>query len=246
MLHRRLLAPALAVVLAVTGALALGGSVQPAGAAVDVAESYAAPAAAPSTTDLLRGTYTARQGRLSGTRKPKIINVKRPQIVGTPSVRGTVKATPGRWNPKNVTVRYHWYLGSQQLKSTNRVLAVRPSWVGKRLQVSVVAVKRGYQKATVASRRSAKVSLPSLAPSAPLGLIGRPTVGRTLKVRLGSWGAKGVSFSITWKSNRATVGTGKRYRLAPSDRGHRVRAVVKAAKRGYDSGRASTPSVRVS
>lgn len=112
----------------------------------------AARAGHPSGTAVSAATAPVARGKApTATRKPA--------ITGTATVGRTVKATAGAWSPKAGSYRYEWRTnGSVVRGATRSSLKLTPSMRGKRLTVTVTALKVGYANgravsATVTVRR---------------------------------------------------------------------------------------------
>jgi hypothetical protein len=95
-------------------------------------------------------TITRRDARLAFRRH--VHNLERPAISGKPKVGRRVTATPGSWNPAQVTVTYRWLVAGRPVaRATHASYRPRRADVGKRLRVRVTASATGRTAATATS-----------------------------------------------------------------------------------------------
>ncbi len=71
---------------------------------------------------------------------PKVDRVTRPKIKGALRVGRRVRATKGVWSPRQVQVRYQWFVDGKKIRgATSRRLRLEGPWRGDRLTVRVTA-----------------------------------------------------------------------------------------------------------
>ncbi len=68
-----------------------------------------------------------------------------PKIAGAAAVGKTLKAIPGKWKTKDVTLKYQWFAGKKPINgATTAKYKVTKKVVGKRLRVVVTGTKTGF------------------------------------------------------------------------------------------------------
>ncbi|CAN5370363.1 hypothetical protein BH11ACT8_BH11ACT8_24440 [soil metagenome] len=234
-MNRRRFAVPLLIATLVAG---LGGtSYAVAGARHHEARTATSGAARTSpVADLLRGSYRADFGRLSGTHKPAVKNKRLPEIEGRAAVGAVLEVSTGRWNPSSVRLSYQWLADNRAIRgATSTTLRPTGGLIGKRLSVEVTAKKQGYRTATASSDRTGKVKPGGLRNTAEPSISGRTKVGKTLTADPGSWSERGVTFTYQWSSGGRAIAraTKASYRLKKSDLGDRITVEVTATKNGY-------------
>ena len=71
---------------------------------------------------------------------PKVDRIARPKIKGALKVGRRVRATKGVWSPRQVQVRYQWFVEGKKLRgATSHRLRLKGRWRGDRLTVKVTA-----------------------------------------------------------------------------------------------------------
>jgi hypothetical protein len=149
-----------------------------------------------------------------------------------------------------VTASYTWLASGTKIGAGSS-LVVPGSAYKKSLACQVtVSDAPGPASAPVTSA-SATVSL-GKAP-APLknkgpALSGKAAVGKTVKVKPGTWSVKGVKFKYQWLLNGKTIkgATKSSLKLSKSDNRKKLSCRVTAYETGYANGVATTKSVKVS
>ena len=89
-------------------------------------------------------------------------NIQRPAITGKPKVGQRVRATPGLWNPAQVTLTYRWRVAGRWVAGARHSFyRPRAADAGKRLRVRIRATApgRGAATATSPAKIVAKVTL---------------------------------------------------------------------------------------
>jgi hypothetical protein len=116
--------------------------------------TYLLPAAAMGKRVTVTVT-ASRTGATSGTatsaRTAPVVKGDAPKATAKPVIRGsvkvgaTVRATAGSWSPKPDAYRYEWRLNGKLLRgATGTKLKITKSMAGRKLTVTVVAVKNGH------------------------------------------------------------------------------------------------------
>ncbi|MBF0815065.1 CHAP domain-containing protein [Microbacterium paludicola] len=166
--------------------------------------------------------------------KPSLPASPIPTVSGSAVVGGTLTARPGTWAPTGVALTYRWLRNGAAIsgatKSTYRVVTAD---AGTKVSVQVTGAKAGY---TTTTRRSAAVSVPLLAMSAPVPTItGTLRVGSTLTANPGAWAPSGVVLTYQWlRAGQPIAGaTARTYRLAAADKGKAISVRVTGKKANY-------------
>jgi len=169
-----------------------------------------------------------------------------PTVTGAGRVGTVLTAQAGTW-PAGTTLAYRWSVGGKVVAG-----ATRPSYrlaakdVGKAVTVAVTGTKSGWAPVTKVSR-PVKAAPGRMARSPRPFQVGLPKVGRTLKVKAGTWDP-GVKLTYRWyRGGKPIAGaTKKSYKVKKADAGKRLRVKVTARKSGYTTVVRYTPrSVRV-
>ena len=185
-------------------------------------------------------------GASGGKAQAAPVVVSPPAIGGTPRQGALLRGTPGSWSGGPVSFAFQWRLcdaaGASCVdvaRANDSVYAVRPTDVGRTLQLRVTA-KNAAGGATAVSAQSAAVA--PAPPGAPLNT-GRPAVvGRLLKgervsAQPGTWsGTAPIRFTYDWRRCDAGGGACKdtskhdqNYRPRDKDIGHALRVLVSAS-----------------
>jgi hypothetical protein len=164
-----------------------------------------------------------------------------PTISGSARVGSTLTASPGPWTP-GTALAYAWSLdGAPIAGATSARLALTPSMAGGRVTVTVTGTRAGH---TTAQRTSSAVTVArgTLSSSRPR-ITGSAKVGRTLKVKVGSWAPR-PSFRYTWFANGRVVRTTTSPSLTVSRKwtGKKLRVKVTGTRAGYTTRSVTSPS----
>ena len=151
----------------------------------------------------------------------EIATVEAPQLSGEPYLDEVLTATPGSWTPVNPTIEYRWYADKVRLTTaTGPRLTLKPTLIGKKIQVITVARKPGYLTETALAQTAVgPVLAGKIVVDAPSRISGRPDVGATLKVLHGAPDPTDATVTQQWlRDGRAIRGaTGTTYRLTGAD-----------------------------
>lgn len=190
----------------------------------------------------LRVAVTAtRQGYTAQTRTSAAVvgglnpfRVVAPKVTGTAKAGRTLTAKAGSWAPTPTTIGYQWYRWGKAIpgatKSTYKLTAADRK---TEITVRVTGSAADYQTAT-ASSAAVKVEFGKLKAAKPK-ITGTAKVGKTLKVKRGTWKPKSVTYTYQWyRSGKAIADArGSSYKLVAADRGKKITVKVTAAKKGY-------------
>lgn len=159
-----------------------------------------------------------------------------PTIKGTAKVGKTLTVTTGTWSPK-VSFSYQWNAdGVAIAKATKASYKIAPAQAGKRITVTVTGRKANYTTVSKTSAATKKVASLAFSKKPAPKITGTVKVGKTLKVKLGTWAPKsGTTFSYAWfASGKAIPGaTSSKLKLASAQKGTKITVKVTAKKTGY-------------
>ncbi len=179
--------------------------------------------------------------------KPGVLSTTTPpEISGVPQVGETLSTSPGSWSPQPDQVRYQWRADGAALAGASAAnLAVGPELVGKKLTVTVTALKTGYPSVETLSASTTPVTPGDLRLTDVPRVTGTPEPGQTLTLR-----QPGVvpqpALGVQWLRDGVAIpgATGLTYRVTSNDLGSRVTADVRLTRAGYSplATRATTAS----
>ncbi|CAL9482815.1 Tat pathway signal protein [Streptomyces sp. enrichment culture] len=187
-----------------------------------------------------RGTFTVTE--------PQLRNTVAPKVTGTVEVGARVTAAPGSWSATPTSYTYQWKADGRAIAgATAKTYAVPAGLLGKKLSVTVTAVKSGWQSgtATSAAVTVAKGDAPR-ATTLPV-ITGTPKVGQTLRASKGTWSPAPTSYAYQWyASGRAISGaTRSSLVLTSAQRGKTITVKVIARRTGHKDGSALSRATAV-
>jgi hypothetical protein len=152
---------------------------------------------------------------------------------GTPSVGSLVTAQIAGW-AEGTSVTYQWLRdGVPVAGATSSSFVIPASMLGSSLRVAATGTRTGYT--TVSSVSEARVVQPATFSASTPRISGTAKVGRTLKVRVGSWAPR-PTFRYQWFANGRKISsksTKASFRLTSRQKGKRITVRVTATKAGY-------------
>ncbi len=174
---------------------------------------------------------------------------KLPAITGTVAVGSTVKASTGTWTPSATSYKYQWAANGTAIKgATSASLKITAALLGKKLTVTVTAIRTGHPNGKATSKTTAAVAK-GKAPKATKKpkISGTPKVGRKVKALVGTWSPKADSYKYEWRLNGKLIkgATGKTLKLTSKMRGKKLTVTVIARKAGHSNGKATSARVTV-
>ena len=180
---------------------------------------------------------------------PPLRATKAPAISGTVAVGATVKASAGSWTPAPTSYRYQWKANGSAIKgATGSSYPIAAAVLGKRLTVTVTAVRSGYPAGTAAAPATAAVAKGKAPKATKLPAItGTAKVGRTVRVSAGSWSPKADSYRYEWRLNGKLIkgATRSSLKLTASMRAKKLTVTVIAKRAGHADGKAAGKAVTV-
>lgn len=186
-----------------------------------------------------RGTFTVTEPQLTSTAAPK--------VTGTAKVGAKVTAAPGSWSAAPSSYTYQWQADGTAISgATAKTYTVAASVVGKKLTVTVTAVRSGWQSgtATSAAVTVAKGDAPT-ATKLPV-ISGTAKVGRTLKTSKGTWSPAATSYSYRWYANGKAISgaTKASLKLKSAQKGKKITVKVVAHRTGHKDGSAVSKATK--
>ncbi|MET8825820.1 hypothetical protein ABZX40_09885 [Streptomyces sp. NPDC004610] len=186
-----------------------------------------------------RGTFTVTEPQLTSTGAPK--------VTGTAKTGAKVSADPGTWSAAPTSYTYQWKADGRVLAgATGKTYTVPASVVGKKLTVTVTALRSGWRSgsATSAPVTVAKGDAPK-ASKVPV-ITGTAKVGRTLKAGKGTWSPAPTSYSYQWYANGRAIGgaTKSSLVLKSAQRGKKITVKVTAKLTGHKDGSAVSKATK--
>lgn len=186
-----------------------------------------------------RGLFTVTEPQLTGTAAPR--------ITGTAKTGAKVTAEPGSWSATPTSYMYQWKAdGSAISGATAKTYTVAASVVGKKLTVTVTAVKSGWQSGTATSGAVtvAKGDAPK-ATKLPV-ISGTAKVGRTLKTSNGTWSPAATSYTYQWYANGKAISgaTKSSLVLKTAQKGKKITVKVVARRTGHKDGSAVSKATK--
>ena len=176
-----------------------------------------------------------------------IAATKQPSVTGDASVGSTLSADPGTWDPTPDSLQYQWRAGGRPLDgATGPTLELPSATVGKKVSVTVTAVKAGYAPVEATSAETGPVAQGELVLPEPARVTGSARPGSTLSIGLPDVPAD-VTVAVQWLRDGTPVdgATARSYRVTVEDLGTRVVAALRLNRPGYDELTTRTPSTPV-
>ncbi|OUE26833.1 hypothetical protein BFL36_03425 [Clavibacter michiganensis] len=166
-----------------------------------------------------------------------------PTVTGTTEVGSTLTAVTGTWTPTPGTFLYRWSRDGAAIQGATRATyALVAADQGKRITVSVTAVKTRYPSTTRTSEPTAPVAPKGGAPVAALPFTSAPvptlsgsvTVGATVTAVPGTW-APTPRLAYQWFAGSAPIAgaTSSTYSPVAQDLGKTLTVSVAAFRDGY-------------
>ncbi len=129
---------------------------------------------------------------------------------------------------------YQWMRSGKPIAgATSSSYKITTADAGHTIKVVITGKRAGYLSSSYTSEH---YKVPPLFSSAPTPVItGTPTVGNTLKARVGSWSPSPSTLTYRWyrDGKPITGATGKTYKLTSADAGHKITFKVTAKRNGY-------------
>lgn len=173
-----------------------------------------------------------------------LVNVAKPELVGTPKVGAVLSATPGTWDPGDVTTEYRWLAGGEPIPgATGPTLTVTEELLAKRVKVRVTASQIGYPTAKVASAPTPEILPGVISSTTPPSVAGEARVDETLTVTSGSWSPAPETVTYRWFAGDNAVSGGDQPTLTvtPAMVGKPLAVEVTARRSGYEDVTVRTP-----
>jgi hypothetical protein len=199
-----------------------------------------------SVSVLTRGWEFPR-GSFTVTPQPKLENTAAPKVTGTARVGAKVTAAPGSWSATPTSYTYQWKANGTAIGgATASTYTVPASMLGKRLTVTVTAVKSGWQSGSASSAAVTVAKGAAPRASALPAVSGTAKVGKTLKASKGTWSPAPTSYAYQWYADgRAISGATKSSLVLKSaQKGKKITVKVIAHRTGHADGSAVSRATR--
>jgi len=166
-----------------------------------------------------------------------MLNTAPPAITGTAKVGGTLNASPGTWNPSDVTASYIWRANGRRITgATDSSITLTEDQLDKTITVKVTASRLGYPTTSVLSAATEAV-LPGA-----MKTVVAPTVSGTAKVdsslvaATGSYYPAPDSVTLEWLADGEPVvgATQPTLAIGPDLVGKALSVRTTATRAGYD------------
>lgn len=160
-----------------------------------------------------------------------------PKVTGTLRVDSTLGVSIGTWSPTPSSYKYQWRReGTAISGATGSTYKLTQSDIGKRISVSVSALRSGYTTTTKTSAMTTAITAYTLSGTFPVPTIsGTARQDSTLTASTGTFAASGATIKYQWKRNGSSISgaTAKTYKLGENDIGKTITFTVSAVRTGY-------------
>ena len=191
---------------------------------------------------------------------PAPTNTVPPSIAGDAIEGQELGASSGTWTGSPTSYAYQWQDCNSSGESCSNISSASASSyqltsgdIGYTLRVVVTATNAGGSTSATSAPTALVSAPPTPAPTntAPPSLSGSAVEGQTLSVSSGTWTGSPTSYTYQWQDcdssgescSNITAATNSTYKLASSDVGHTVRALVTATNAAGSTPAASAPTV---
>lgn len=173
---------------------------------------------------------------------PPVLTGSVPTISGTPQVGDTLTGTPNTWTP-GTSLTYQWYAGGAAIPgATQSTLTLTSAEQGKAVTLTVTGTLNGKSVSetsaatspvagqTPSSKTKSAKSLKTATPK----ISGTAKVGKTLKVKAGSW-TKGTKLTYQWFAGGKAIkhATKTSLKLVKAEKGKKLTVKVTGKHAGY-------------
>jgi len=178
-----------------------------------------------TTSELTRSVARGRMDSLTA-----------PSIAGRARVGEVLKVRAGTWSPRPDSTTVRWFAAGEPIRGERGTrLELRPSQLGKRISVRMIAHRDGYRSFAITSARTDRVTTGRFHITRPFAMGGHARLGGSLSVRPGEFSPSGASMTYTWlRDGKAISGaTGTSYVPGLRDVGERISVKVHLRAPGY-------------
>ncbi|MFF4400475.1 Tat pathway signal protein [Streptomyces sp. NPDC001480] len=181
------------------------------------------------------------RGSFTVTPQPKLGNTAAPKVTGAAKVGAKVTASTGSWSATPSSYTYQWKAdGNAITGATASTYTIPASLLGKKLTVTVTAVRSGWTDGTATSPAVtvAKGDAPK-ATKAP-AISGTAKIGKTLKTTTGTWSPAATSYSYQWYAGGKAISgaTKSSLVLKSAQKNKKITVKVTAHRTGHTDGSA--------
>lgn len=181
---------------------------------------------------------------LLNTTPPAFVSGPAASIAGTAQGGSMLTAEAGSPDPAPDSFRYRWAAdGSVITNATGSTLFLGNELIGKRIRVTVTAVKAGYADSSDTSPETPAVVAGEFTQGPTATIVGTAQVGETLAAETGSAAPTPDSFKFQWFADGVAIdgAVAKTLELTSGQEGKRVKVTVTAEKAGYTSSASTSP-----
>lgn len=160
---------------------------------------------------------------------PKVVSAPTPTISGTAVVGSTLTATTKAWSD-GMKLTYQWLRSGKKIKgATKDAYVLTTSDNGKQLTVQVTGEQDGWATIARTSAKTKKV----MKPGTPK-ISGTAMVGKTVKVKVGSWTSK-TKFSYQWLRDGKSISGAKKssYKITAASGDKQLSVKVTGKRSGF-------------
>jgi len=166
-----------------------------------------------------------------------LTNTAAPAVTGTARVGSVLTASPGAWNPGDVTVKYQWRAnGADIAGAQGPTLTLTRDLQDKRVKVKVTASRLGYPSTSVLSAATPAVQPGVITNTSAPTIAGDAKVDSTLTATSGDWDPAPDAVTYQWLADDAPIdgATGPELNPSPDLVGKAITVTATATKEGYD------------
>ncbi|GAP49429.1 IPT/TIG domain-containing protein [Streptomyces azureus] len=187
-----------------------------------------------------RGTFTV-------TPQPRLENTAAPKVTGTPKVGAKVTAAPGTWSATPSSYTYQWKADGTAIGgATASAYTIPAAQAGKKLSVTVTAVKAGWRSGSASSAAVTVAKGDAPKATKPPVISGTAKVGKTLKASTGTWSPAASSYGYQWYANGKAISgaTKSSLVLKAAQQGKKITVKVVAHRTGHKDGSALSAATK--
>jgi hypothetical protein len=180
-----------------------------------------------------RGTFTVT--------RPQLTRTAASEVTGTAEAGAKVTAAPGSWSAAPSTCTYQWEADGKAISgATASTYTIPASALGRKLTVTVTAVKSGWQSGTATSAAVTVAKGDAPKPTEPPVISGTAKVGKRLKASTGAWSPSPTPFAYQWQANGKAISgaTQSSLVLKPAQKGKKITVQLVAHRTGHKDGSA--------
>jgi hypothetical protein len=169
---------------------------------------------------------------------PGLLTTSRaPSVGGTAKLGSTLTADPGAWGPGGVSLAVQWLANGVAVPgATGATFVPSAGQVGQTISIRVTGALAGYETRDAQSGATGPVAGGAISSSGKPAISGKAVVGKTLKVKAGSYSPDGTTLAYQWLANGKAIkgATGASFKLTKKQKGKKLSVRIVATTPGYD------------